>query len=269
MKYTFSDDEDDFTSDNGPTRKSNRLSGVSTPAEPAGPTFTASGRQVRSRVGGAYGESLLSGQRNETASTAPTPPVDGDDQTESNGRPQRNRTSAGTNGLSKSGPHIEGYNSVDEMDDESEAASSGNEWDGGDDANDYADDGDDDEPIEDESSMDQEDDDNPSLVVQLRYGKGKTPGGSSPTVESRHHVSKSPKISVGEQSPNHQTLPNKSSPGAPVHGELKTEQLSVQPASPVATKDVLPSTTQMEYTNEQSTVRQLPSVLPSPQNRVH
>src|SRR3954452_23789577 len=67
IKYTYSTDDDDGSE--GPsTRRSTRQSGLSTPAE-SGPTFTASGRQVRSRVGGAYGETILSGRN--TGRTTP------------------------------------------------------------------------------------------------------------------------------------------------------------------------------------------------------
>ncbi|KXJ97422.1 hypothetical protein Micbo1qcDRAFT_156299 [Microdochium bolleyi] len=45
MKYTYSDDED-FMSDST-TRRSTRNTGTHTPAEPAGPVTTASGRQVK------------------------------------------------------------------------------------------------------------------------------------------------------------------------------------------------------------------------------
>ena len=46
-----------------PSGKRSRQSGISTPIEHNGPTITASGRQVKARSGGVYGESLLSGQR--------------------------------------------------------------------------------------------------------------------------------------------------------------------------------------------------------------
>lgn len=47
-KYTYDDDEDyEFGSDSTATRRSTRNTGTNTPAEPAGPVTTASGRQVR------------------------------------------------------------------------------------------------------------------------------------------------------------------------------------------------------------------------------
>jgi hypothetical protein len=45
MKYTYSDDEDDFYTDS--TRRSTRNTRNHTPAEPSGPVVTASGRQIR------------------------------------------------------------------------------------------------------------------------------------------------------------------------------------------------------------------------------
>ncbi|KAJ5099765.1 hypothetical protein N7532_006766 [Penicillium argentinense] len=164
LKYTYSDDEDIF-SDEGPSRRSARNTTTVTPAEPSRPRFTASGRQIRSRAGGLYGASLLSGQRGDSE--------DEDD----NPRPQRNRTSVHPNGYS-------GYD-ADDLEDESDAASSGNEsgneWKVGDD-DEHDNDGDDDGEVAsgDESIVNGEP---PSLVVQLRYGKGKAPNNPVPVDE--------------------------------------------------------------------------------------
>ena len=149
LKYTYSDDEDIF-SDDGPTRRSTRnTSGTDTPAEPAGPRFTASGRQIRARAGGLYGAALLTGQRED----------EGEDE-EDTGRPQRTRTT-----------RTNGYADYD-MEDGSDAQSSENEWQGGDDEEENDFEGDDEEEASgDESVMNGE---NQSLVVQLRYSKGKT-----------------------------------------------------------------------------------------------
>ncbi|KKZ65241.1 hypothetical protein EMCG_08913 [[Emmonsia] crescens] len=160
LKYTYSDDEDDdFSSDALPTRKSARQSRFSTPGEPVGPTYTASGRQVKARVGGSRQRSGLG------------------------------RLSNGT------GNHIEGYNEVDEMDEESDAASSGNEWNGGNEDNDY---GDVDEEMSDVESSpgDGYGAGQQSLVVQLRYGKAKQGlGSSSPAAPDTHPTaSKAPSV---------------------------------------------------------------------------
>ena len=98
IRYTFSDEEAEG-SDARSARRSNRQSGISTPAETTGPTFTASGRQIRSRHGGTYGETMLSGHI-------------------PNGKPA---TMVG----------LDGTNELDDMEDESEASSSGAGWDSG------------------------------------------------------------------------------------------------------------------------------------------
>lgn len=156
------------------------------PAEPTAPTFTASGRQVRSRFRGAYGESVSSGQQNAEASNVdenPAPEI-GERDLAPSSRTRQSVLSNGATVKARPGTHIEGYNALDEMEEESDATSSGAEWDGGDD-----DDADDlvlDE--EDEEDADMSDDDSSiadeeeglttgkirprgSLVVALRYQK--------------------------------------------------------------------------------------------------
>ena len=182
MKYTFSDEEEGG-SDAPSTRRSNRYSGASTPAEAAGPVFTASGRQVRSRHGGAYGETMLdSHQDNQGPSAAKAY----DDQGEADGvgAATRGRTrGTSRNGVGrsvKSGNHTNGLEALDAMEDESDATSSGEEWDGG---NDEDDDEVDEHLGEEESHEDTDlsDDNNSdeleengtdcqgSLIVSLRY----------------------------------------------------------------------------------------------------
>ncbi|KAL5362767.1 hypothetical protein BJX96DRAFT_177461 [Aspergillus floccosus] len=157
LKYTYSDDEDIFSDGLPTTRRSTRnTSGVSTPTEPAGPRFTASGRQIRSRAGGLYGETLLSGQRDE-------------EEEEEEGRPQRTRTTR-ANGYT--------YEMDYEMDEGSDGGeSSGNEWQGGEEEDENEFEGDDEEEVSgDESVVNGE---NRSLVVQLRYNKDKMPSDQS------------------------------------------------------------------------------------------
>ena len=171
------------------TRRSNRQSGISTPAEPAGPTFTASGRQVRSRVAGAYGEAPLSGQQEDVAQIAAISEQGLDEsggQAFTYGRGQR---SAGR------GAHTRGYNknfrSYDGTDEDSPASTSGEEWDGGDeddDADDRMIDDIDEEDLEmsdDEvSAADDEEQElgseyrRSSLVVSLRYQRKPSPRSS-------------------------------------------------------------------------------------------
>lgn len=153
MKYTYSDDEDIFSDGLPSTRRSTRnTSGVSTPPEPSGPRYTASGRQIRSRAGGLYGETLLSGSRDELGP-----------EEEGSSRPHRTRLTRG-NGHSA-------YDLDDDMDGSDGAHSSGNEWQGGEEEEDNEFEGDDEEEMSgDESVVNGEP---PSLVVQLRYTKGK------------------------------------------------------------------------------------------------
>lgn len=156
---------------------------MSTPAEPAGPTFTASGRQVKSRHGGTYGESMLSGhvEDPEPDGQVRTDDVDLDDR-ESRSRARSQPAAPKTK--NRPGKHIDGYNELDEMEDESDAPSSGHEWDSGieDEADDHADDDDDDddqlEMSDDSDVMSQENSSademggrSRSLVVSLRYSK--------------------------------------------------------------------------------------------------
>lgn len=127
MKYTYSDDEDDIYSDTTTSRRSTRNTRRNTPE---GPTVTQSGRQVKSRQGGAYGESVLSGAR---ASVGLTDEADNSEST--GGRPRRAAAAAvATNGRPKGGRHIEGYNNVDEMTSDEEGDAS--EQDYGDDEED-------------------------------------------------------------------------------------------------------------------------------------
>lgn len=156
LKYTYSDDEGIF-SDDQPSRRSTRnVSTNMAPVESSRPRFTASGRQIRSRAGGMYGEALLSGQREDSEY----------DEEEDEGRPQRTRTSIHPNGYS-------GYG-IDDLENDSEAIpsdgnDSGPEWnDGDDDENEFEGDDEGGNASGDESIVNGEP---PSLVVQLRYGR--------------------------------------------------------------------------------------------------
>ncbi|CAI7661716.1 unnamed protein product [Penicillium glandicola] len=163
LKYTYSEDEDIFSEDEPSARRSAR-NAASTEAstESRRPRFTASGRQIRSRAGGLYGEALLTGQRDG----ADDEEFD-EDEEEQVSRPQRARTSTHPNGYS-------GYD-VDDLEDASEVHSSanesGNEWQGVEDdlEHDFEGDNEEDEASADESTGNEEPE---SLVVQLRYGKG-------------------------------------------------------------------------------------------------
>ncbi|EPE34087.1 hypothetical protein GLAREA_07100 [Glarea lozoyensis ATCC 20868] len=126
MKYTYSDEEEEVYSDATTSRRSMRNTGTHTPAEglPA-PTVTQSGRQVKARQGGHYGESMLSGANMANAVTVGDfgDPIDEADTSDNTGgRPRR--AAALQNSAPKGGRHIAGYNNVDEMtsDDEEDAS---------------------------------------------------------------------------------------------------------------------------------------------------
>lgn len=174
LRYTFSDEED-FDSDAG-TRRSTRTSGRETPAVPAGPTVTASGRQVRSRATGMYGESLLSGQVSDRASPATGDYVRSDvseepQQPHAHGRATRAAGRGATNGR---------LNRTLDSEDDDDATS----WDGGDEdedepegmiLDDEEDEGDDGSSSEDETEPN-------SLMVTLRYTKGSFDASNNPTI---------------------------------------------------------------------------------------
>ena len=153
IRYTFSDDDE--TSDAPSNRRSARQSGLSTPAEPAGPTYSASGRQVRPPPTGLYGDSLTVPNGNNGRHAGGQ---DGADAIgEQNGASETRTRSGRTSGRSSGRPtqpvahrkHIDGYNDLDEMDVESDAVSSENSWDGG---------GDDDEVVVAQDVSEEEDD---------------------------------------------------------------------------------------------------------------
>ena len=149
LKYTFDDDEDIFSDGLLSTRRSTRnTSGVSTPAEPEVPRFSASGRQIRTRAGTLYGATLLAGPEED----------------ENAGRPRRTRTSTRANGYMD-------YSMIDDIGDAPDAgSSSGNEWHGDDEEDDNDDefDGDEGDAMSDDDSI--MDGEGASLVVQLKYG---------------------------------------------------------------------------------------------------
>lgn len=162
LRYTFSDEED-FDSDNIGARRSTRTSGRDTPAAPSGPTVTASGRQVRSRATGLYGETLLSGQGSDRASPATGDYVRSDASEE----PQQSRgraTRAANRGTANGRPSNRALDSEDEDDATS--------WDGGDEDEEEPEqmELDDDEDQDAESS--EEEEEPQTLMVTLRYGRG-------------------------------------------------------------------------------------------------
>jgi len=185
MKYTYSDEED-VGSDALSARRSNRQSGVSTPGEPNGPRFTASGRQVRSRHGGPYGESMLGGgmdSEEKLSNGALDGAVEDETGPTSHGRPQRGAQNSRVKSKIESGKHHGEDDSLDSMDEESDVTSSGGEWEGGDDEepDDPMEDDDDDGDIEMSNGNEADEEDlRQSLVISLRYKKSD----SSPPTKS-------------------------------------------------------------------------------------
>ncbi|CZR59147.1 uncharacterized protein PAC_09039 [Phialocephala subalpina] len=174
IKYTYSDEDgEDIYSDATTTRRSTRNTGTHTPVEHTGPTITLSGRQVKPRQGGDYGESMLSGALATAASGYEGTSEEPENEIGAGGRPRRAAAvNQGTNGYpkAKGGRHIEGYNNVDEMtSDEEEDAS---EQDYGDDEEEddhvsLASDGDEQDEVSENEDEDMEDVEPKKLIVKL------------------------------------------------------------------------------------------------------
>ncbi|KAL8836853.1 MAG: hypothetical protein Q9170_002744 [Blastenia crenularia] len=227
IKYTFSEEEDGG-SDALSTRRSNRQSSLSTPAEPARPTVTASGRQVRSRYGGAYGETLSSTQQNNEKAPS-NGGFDGTEDDEEVHAPALQSGRATRNGGRRGQRHAEDSDSTDGMNDDSEATSSGHEWDGGDDdeADEHADDGEDEddevmneEASEDELAISEGARLQRSLVISLRYPKPTSPALSAMAVASEENNQTQEPNGLSDQAPppeaNPFAIPSK--PDIPVQG---------------------------------------------------
>lgn len=164
MKYTFSDEEDGG-SDAAGHRGSTRVSDRSTPVDPAAPTMTSSGRQVRSRFGRSYGDPVMAHEGGRAGSLDPSQP----------GR----RTRGQANGTSRLG---QGASSADHTSDEEDDIPSGEDWGGNDEDFDERHEKDEDEEMTDNDSDDSIMKGRPSLVVTLRYRKvhtGQQPNGLS------------------------------------------------------------------------------------------
>ncbi|USW51334.1 Putative WHIM1 domain-containing protein [Septoria linicola] len=137
MRYTY-DEEAEDDSDATSTRRSTRhQSSRSTPFE-TGPQYTASGRQIKQPRQGDYGESLLSTNMMSTADLGPGYDTeersvragsDESDPVRSGGRPSRaSRNVHYGESNPRKRKHIDGYNDIDDMSDEDDAAPSGDEW---------------------------------------------------------------------------------------------------------------------------------------------
>ncbi|KAJ4366814.1 hypothetical protein N0V83_007339 [Neocucurbitaria cava] len=209
LRYTFSEEED-FDSDNFSSRRSGRQSGRETPAVPSGPTVTASGRQVRSRATGLYGETLHSGQVEDRAS-----PGTGEHRSDVSEEPHAGRSTRAGNRGNTNGR----LNRTLDSDGDDEDATS---WDGGDEDEDEPEQMELDDDVDeagDESSEDEEAEEPQTLMVTLRYGKGATQPPSAPPP----NVTEQPTtIANGVDEPAYPS-------GAPLSGTGATRQPEVAP----------------------------------------
>ncbi len=294
MKYTYDDeDEDDIYSDSTNNRRSTRNTGTHTPAEPAGPTITQSGRQVKSRQGGTYGETILSGRRGSSAISVGGYDGTGDEEDELAGepngepaaRPQRaapaKKVKGGwTTGIAKGGRHIEGYNHLDEMTSDEEGDAS--EQDYGDDEEEddqvsLQSDGKDDDDLTDE---DEEMVDEPpkKMIIKLPT-KGNTPekktmiklrltpekdkqAGLFPGVENSN-VLAAPAKATSELVPTKENIQPMSSPASEPPGAQaqSTKPISVTTEQPAPQ---LPGTPRSPLAFRGSPAKERPAALPPP-----
>lgn len=239
LKYTYSEDEEIF-SDEQPSRRSARNTSSNVVAPEPRSRFTASGRQVRSRAGGLYGETLLTGQRE-----------DSEEEEEDTTRPQRARTSTNPNGYS-------GY-AADDLEDESEAQSSGNEsgneWQSGDDGNEAEGDDEAEENVSGDESI--TNGEPQSLVVQLRVGKINVPSEHKPSDDEP------PPAKDVQMKDASEAVPPKPQPTA---DQLPTQALSPQQvskasvfAAPLMPSEPQPQETILPKTTSASSMPSVPS----------
>lgn len=239
MNYAFDDDEI-YGTDEMSTRRSERQSRVSTPAD--GPTFTASGRQVRSQFGKSYGEPsrLREGGSSTRASTRAS--SEAQDDPRGDGRARRS-------GRAQKAFGAEDFDSPDKLgNDDDDRATSGDQWDG------------DDEDMEgklDEDEADEESDAGSedslglepprSLVVKLRCGErlsGLNLANGQSTVPTAAHNHQSPRHTTDSQQPTTNdysspiTNPSTSTPAPPIPSTVANAEqaldrpLQVSPSIP-------------------------------------
>lgn len=238
IRYTYSDEEGG--SDATSPRRSTRQSGISTPAEIAGPTYTASGRQVKSRHGGAYGETTLTGQHEsiEHDQSGLDELDGGSDNVLLKGGPRRSAQKNGIKARPRTQRNDYGYDSADERNDESDVTSSGNEWQGGDnEADDNTNDEEDDIDMSDvegseEGGLNGMPDKAPQncLMVTLRYAKGNSLPSKVNTDEEAAKEQQSTITAPSDMQQN-TSLHNSSLPNLP----LSTESISGMSTQPTST----------------------------------
>ncbi|KAK5077249.1 hypothetical protein LTR64_005272 [Lithohypha guttulata] len=173
-------DYDNLGDDGEELDSSRGASGRSTPLEEGRPMVTSSGRQVKSRLGGMYGETMLTDQRKEAEKDRAFNSEDTDEMVTSRGRPVR--TSIPTKRAAAArGRYADGLESESESDQDGEP--SADEWEGNDDEepdDESEPDGEESRDSDDELMSNMDDDNTQeSLVVQLRYRKKSLQNGNS------------------------------------------------------------------------------------------
>ncbi|KAF9875497.1 hypothetical protein CkaCkLH20_06878 [Colletotrichum karsti] len=166
VRYNYDEDEDDFLTDSS-YRRSARNTGTNTPAEPAGPVTTASGRQIKAptRLNASSAAGSVNGDSGD--SRQPSPGVG------ATGRPRRAAAvNHGTNGWSSKGTRSRGQGTTDEDEDDSEP-------DLGDDEEDHVPDESEEEEDDSDEDVEMLDDDvveepKKSLIVKLSVKKSPT-----------------------------------------------------------------------------------------------
>ena len=194
---------------------------------------------------------------------------DGAEQPIPTGRPRRTALHNESNGRPRARTHIEGYNALDEMEDESDATTSGGEWDGGDDDEvdeKVVDDDEDDDADMSEDGADEEEDDfgnKQSLVVSLRYHKKL----STPSKDATEDIGDSITVHCVAES----TVPsdNNSSPGV-AYPDSQTKKLMNgnesslgHPTSLHASSNTPTSKMAIPATSHASSTNDLPYQLPN------
>ncbi|KAF1351646.1 hypothetical protein EJ07DRAFT_33350, partial [Lizonia empirigonia] len=215
QRYTY-DEGDDFDSDDAPVRRSGRQSARDSSPMHSGPTVTASGRQVKSRATGTYGETLHSGQTTDRASPATGEYMRSDMSEE----PRQGRSTRAGNRS-----HLNREMDSEEDDDATS-------WDGGDEEEeaDHMDiDDDDDDDLADQSSEEEQEPE--TLVVTLHYRKKPLSNSSEPKPDpaSLNGTERQTNVSVADVSTPPQpaappvvaALPPSQPPAPPPHVELQ------------------------------------------------
>ncbi|KAI0382963.1 hypothetical protein F5Y04DRAFT_36312 [Hypomontagnella monticulosa] len=232
MKYTYSDDED-FLSDST-VRRSTRNTRNPTPAEPAGPITTASGRQIKAP------SRMTVDASNNIVTTSPTTSHgnnDGSASKESSvgptGRPRRSAAvNHGTNGWASSSKKEKGHKSGDDDMDDYDEDEEDSEPELGDDEEDHVPDDDSEEEDdfdEDEEMVDDDLDDSngkDSMMVKLKIPlKGKTTDSNSALNLDEY------RYNGNKNGPNHQSSPTEQENGTaqkdPAPEEKSEEVISV------------------------------------------